>query len=228
MTLSKIAERWWRVRDTVVAACMRCGRDPQSITIVAVAKKHPAAAIEEAAAAGVTDIGENYAQELADKAAQVKAPVRWHFIGGLQRNKARFVVGQVDLIHTVDRVPLGEEIEKRAAEAGVVQRVLVEVNVAGEQSKSGCAPANCHLVLGALAGLPHVRCEGLMTMPPPGDLELAQRTFAQLRALRDSLANGSRPLPILSMGMSADYEAAIAEGATHLRIGTAIFGERPA
>jgi pyridoxal phosphate enzyme (YggS family) len=222
-----ISDRWWKVRDTVVAACARSGRDPASITIVAVAKKHPAAAIEEAAAAGVSDIGENYAQELADKVAQVKAPVRWHFIGGLQRNKARLVVGRVDLIHTVDRVPLAEEIDRRAAAAGIVQRVLIEVNVAGEQSKSGCAPANAHLVLGALGGLAHVRCEGLMTMPPPGDLALAQRTFAQLRALRDDLANGDRPLPILSMGMSADYEAAIAEGATHLRIGTAIFGERP-
>jgi pyridoxal phosphate enzyme (YggS family) len=225
--VTTISDRWWKVRDTVVAACARTGRDPQSITIVAVAKKHPASAVEEAAAAGVTDVGENYAQELADKAAQVHAPVRWHFIGALQRNKARLVVGQVALIHTVDSVRLAEEIDKRAAAAGIVQPVLVEVNVAGEQSKSGVAPANAHLVLGALAGLAHVRCDGLMTMPPPGDLVLAQRTFGALRLLRDDLANSDRPLPILSMGMSADFEAAIAEGATLLRIGTAIFGERP-
>lgn len=221
-----VTDRWWKVRDTVVAACARAGRDPAQITIVAVAKKHPASAVEEAIAAGVTDVGESYAQELEAKVAAVQSAVRWHFIGALQRNKVGKVVGKVALIHTVDSVKLAEEIDKRAAAAGLVQPVLVEVNVAGEQSKSGVAPANAALVIGALRGLAHVRCDGLMTMPPPGDLALAQRTFAALRALRDALANPDRPLPILSMGMSGDYEAAIAEGATHLRIGTAIFGPR--
>ena len=224
--MTTIADRWWKVRDTVVAACARCGRDPAQITIVAVAKKHPAASVEEAAAAGVTDVGENYAQELEAKLAAVKAAVRWHFIGALQRNKANKVVGKVALIHTVDSVRLAEEIDKRAAASGIVQPVLVEVNVAGEASKSGVATANAAMLVGALAGLAHVRCDGLMTMPPPGDLALAQRTFASLRELRDQLAHPERPLSILSMGMSSDYEAAIAEGATHLRIGTAIFGPR--
>jgi pyridoxal phosphate enzyme (YggS family) len=224
--VTTIADRWWKVRDTVVAACARCGRDPAQITIVAVAKKHPAAAVDGAPAAGVTDVGENYAQELEAKVAAVRADVRWHFIGALQRNKVNKVVGRVALIHTVDSVRLAEEIDKRAAAAGLVQPVLIEVNVAGEASKGGVAPANAELLIGALAGLAHVRCDGLMTMPPPGDLALAQRTFASLRELRDRLAHADRPLPILSMGMSGDYEAAIAEGATHLRIGTAIFGPR--
>ncbi|HTJ45365.1 MAG TPA: YggS family pyridoxal phosphate-dependent enzyme [Kofleriaceae bacterium] len=224
--MTTVADRWWKVRDTVVAACARAGRDPSEITIVAVAKKHTAAAVEEAAAAGVTDVGENYAQELVDKAAQVKAHVWWHFIGSLQRNKCKLVVGEVALIHTVDSVRLAEEIDKRAAAVGVVQPVLIEVNIAGEDTKGGVAPANAHMLLGAMRGLANLRCDGLMTMPPPGDLELARRSFASLRELRDQLANADRPLPILSMGMSGDYEAAIAEGATHLRIGTAIFGER--
>jgi pyridoxal phosphate enzyme (YggS family) len=227
VTLSPIAERWWKVRDTVVAACARCGRDPAEITIVAVSKFHPAAAVEDAAAAGVTDVAENYAQELVEKAAQVTAPVRWHFIGTLQRNKAKMIVGKVALIHTVDTIRVAEEIDRRALAAGVVQPVLVEVNVAGEQTKSGVSPPNAPMLVAALGGLAHVRCDGLMTMPPPGDLVAAARSFEALRALRDELATRDRPLPILSMGMSADYEAAIAAGATHLRIGTAIFGARP-
>jgi pyridoxal phosphate enzyme (YggS family) len=222
-----IADRWRAVRDKVEAACARAGRDPASVTIVAVAKKHPASAIEAAIEAGVTDVGENYAQELADKVAAFAAgSVRWHFIGSLQRNKVKLVVGRVALIHTVDSARLAEELDKRAAAAGVVQPVLVEVNIAGEDTKGGVAPVNAPMLVAALAGLAHVRCDGLMTMPPPSDADGARRAFAALRGLRDELATALRPLPLLSMGMSGDYEAAIAEGATHVRIGTAIFGSR--
>jgi PLP dependent protein len=223
-----VGDRWRAVRDTVAAACARAGRDPGGVTIVAVSKRHPASAIEQAIAAGVTDVGENYAQELVDKAAQVRSPVRWHFIGRLQRNKVRLVLGRAVLIHAVDSVRLAEEIERRAADAGLVQPVLVEVNVAGEDTKGGVAPANAAMLVSGLAGLTHVRCDGLMTMPPPApDPEASRPYFAALRALRDELATPERPLPVLSMGMSADYAAAVVEGATHLRVGTAIFGERP-
>ena len=229
MSGATIGDRWRSVRDAVVAACARAGRDPRGITIVAVSKKHPASAIEEAYAAGVTDVGENYAQELVDKAGQVRSPVRWHFIGRLQRNKVRLVLGSV-LIHAVDSPRLAEEIERRAAEAGMVQAVLVEVNVAGEDTKGGVAAAHAGMLVSALAGMPHVRCDGLMTMPPPppaGAPEASRPYFAALRELRDELATHERPLPVLSMGMSADFEAAVIEGATHLRVGTAIFGPRP-
>jgi len=193
-----------------------------------VSKKHPASAVEAAIAAGVTDVGENYAQELVDKAAQVRSPVRWHFIGRLQRNKVRLVLGRAVLIHAVDSIRLAEEIERRAAAEGMVQPVLIEVNVAGEDTKGGVAPANAAMLVATLAGMSHVRCDGLMTMPPPADDPEASRPhFAALRALRDQLATPERPLPILSMGMSGDYAQAVLEGATHLRVGTAIFGERP-
>jgi len=223
-----IAERWKKVRDNVLTACARLGRDPGNLTIVAVAKKHPPAAVEAAIAAGATDIGENYAQELVDKTAAVTAPARWHFIGSLQRNKAKLVVGKVALIHAVDTAKLAEELELRAAAAGIVQPVLVSVNVAGEETKHGVSPVHVDMLVSAIAGCAHLRCDGLMTMPPPDDLDGARRAFASLRKLRDRLATAERPLPVLSMGMSGDYDVAIAEGATHLRIGTAIFGERAA
>jgi PLP dependent protein len=223
--VTDIAERWRAVRARVDAACARAGRDPSSVTVVAVAKRHPPEAIAAAAAAGAADIGENYAQELVAKQAAVTAPVRWHYIGRLQRNKARMVAGQVALIHAVDSAELAVEIDRRAA---AVQPVLIAINVAGEDTKGGVAPDQAPALLAAMAGLARVRCDGLMTMPPPvDDPEQARPHFAALRALRDRLATAERPLPLLSMGMSDDFEVAIAEGATHVRIGTAIFGERP-
>jgi len=224
-----LAERWHDVQGRVAAACARAGRDPGEVTVVAVSKLHPAAAIDEAAAAGITDVGENYAQELAAKQAVVRAPVRWHFIGRLQRNKAKLVAGKVALIHAVDSVDLATELDRRAGVAGVLQPVLVAVNIAGEDTKGGVTPDAAAALVAAMATLPHLRCEGLMTMPPPSDdPEEVRPCFRALRALRDRLATADRPLPVLSMGMSGDFEVAIAEGATHVRIGTAIFGERAA
>lgn len=226
--MTSIAERWRAVRAQVDAACVAAGRAPASVTVVAVSKLHPAAVIDEVAAAGATDIGENYAQELVAKQAVVRAAVRWHFIGRLQRNKARMVAGKVALIHAVDSLDLAHELGKRALAAGAVQPILVAVNVGGEVQKTGVAPAAAPDFVAAVRAIAGVRLDGLMTMPPPADdPETVRPAFRALRALRDRLATPASPLPELSMGMSADFEVAIAEGATLVRIGTAIFGERP-
>jgi pyridoxal phosphate enzyme (YggS family) len=224
-----IAERWRAIAARVAAACERAGRSATEVTVVAVSKTHPADAIREALAAGATDFGENYAQELAGKAAELAAgpAPRWHFIGRLQRNKARLVAGKVALIHAVDGVELATEIARRA---GGTQPILLAVNVGGEASKGGVAADAAADVARAIAGVAGASLDGLMTMPPPADDPEASRPhFVGLRALRDRLADQlGRALPVLSMGMSHDFEVAIACGATHVRIGTAIFGSRPA
>jgi pyridoxal phosphate enzyme (YggS family) len=223
--VSEIAARWRAVRDEVDRIARAAGRDPAEVTVVAVAKLQPAEAIVAAAAAGVTDVAENYAQELVAKQAQVGVPLRWHFIGKLQRNKARMVVGRVALIHAVDSLELAAEIGKRARAAGTVQPVLIAVNTGGEAQKSGIAPEGAAAFLDAVAALEGVRVDGLMTMPPlPENPEDSRPHFRALRELRDRLA---RPLPHLSMGTTGDYAVAIEEGATLVRVGTAIFGERP-
>jgi PLP dependent protein len=225
-----IAENWRAVRARVAAACERAGRPAGDVTIVAVSKTHPAAAIREAHAAGAADFGENYAQELAAKAAElaIQPPPRWHFIGRLQRNKARLVAGRVALIHAVDGVELAAELARRTA--GTAQPILLAVNVAGEATKGGVTLEAAPALAAALAAVPGVSLDGLMTMPPPDDDPEASRShFDALRTLRDRLQDQlGRALPVLSMGMSHDFEVAIACGATHVRIGTAIFGSRDA
>ena len=223
--MTDIAARWRAVRARVDEACARANRDPASVTIVAVSKTHPAEAVRAAAAAGATDFGENYAQELAAKRAD-SGDVRWHYIGRLQRNKAKLVAGQVALVHAVDSVELAQELAKRAA--GVMQPILVSVNVAGEETKGGISPDTVVQLASELAAIAGVRLDGLMTMPPPADDPEASRpAFEALRALRDRVEQTlGRALPVLSMGMSGDFEVAIACGATHVRIGTAIFGAR--
>ncbi|MBP6632489.1 MAG: YggS family pyridoxal phosphate-dependent enzyme [Kofleriaceae bacterium] len=226
-----LAARWHQVRARVDAACARAGRAAAEVTVVAVSKFHPAAAVRAALAAGVTDLGENYAQELVGKRAELGADgaaARWHFIGGLQRNKAKLVAGQVALIHAVASAELGAELGRRALALGQVQPVLIAVNLGGEASKTGVAPAELPALLAALRACQGVRVDGLMTMPPPADDPEASRPhFRALRLLREGCAQ-AETLPVLSMGMSDDFEVAIAEGATHVRIGTAIFGARPA
>jgi pyridoxal phosphate enzyme (YggS family) len=220
--VSELAARWRAVRAEVDELARAAGRDPADVTIVAVSKLQPAAAVIEAAAAGVTDVAENYAQELVAKQDEVTAPgLRWHFIGKLQRNKARMVVGRVALIHAVDSLELAVEIGKRAG--GAVQDVLVAVNTGGEASKSGVAPDAVAALVDAIRAVAGVAVRGLMTMPPwPDDPEQSRPHFRELRELRDRLG-----LHHLSMGTSADYRIAIAEGATLVRVGTAIFGARP-
>lgn len=224
--MSTIAERWQAVRARVDAACERAGRAPSEVTIIAVSKTHPAAAVREAAAAGATDVGENYVQELVAKRTELgDLAVRWHYIGRLQRNKAKFIAGQVALIHAVDTVELAAEIGKRAT---ALQPVLLAVNAAGEESKGGTTVAEAAALARSIGSTPNVRLDGLMTMPPPSDDPEASRPYFQtMRALRDRLADDlGIPLPVLSMGMSGDFEVAVACGATHVRIGTAIFGSR--
>jgi PLP dependent protein len=201
-------------------AALRAGI-PAGVTLVAVSKTHPADAVREAYAAGQRDFGENYAQEWREKAdALADLPdLRWHFIGGLQTNKVKVLAGRVAAIHTVDRIELAREISKRFAAKGAVARVYLEVNLGGEASKSGCAPAEAPGLAGAVRALPAVEVLGLMTIPPPDDDPRPH--FRALRALRDRLG-----LAGLSMGMSADWQAAIEEGSTCVRVGTAIFGQR--
>jgi PLP dependent protein len=229
-----IGDRWRAVQARVAAACERAGRSAAEVTIVAVSKTHPAAAVREAFAAGATDFGENYAQELATKASELagapgsepRRALRWHFIGRLQRNKARLVAGRVALVHAVDSVELAEELARRAG--GNVQPILLAVNLGGEATKGGITAAAAPALATALAAVAGTSLDGLMTMPPPSDDPEASRPhFDGLRALRDRLADQlGRPLPVLSMGMSHDFEVAIACGATHVRVGTAIFGSR--
>jgi len=199
-------------------------RIPARVTLVAVSKTQPAEAIREAYAAGQRDFGENYAQEWRDKAAALPdlRELVWHFIGALQTNKVKYLAGQVGWVHTVDRLALAQEISRRSTARGATTRVLLEVNVGGEASKSGCAPAEVPALAQAVAQLPGIALRGLMCIPPAeGD---PRPHFAALRGLRDGLG---LDLPELSMGMSGDYEAAIAEGSTMVRVGTAIFGPRP-
>ena len=201
-------------------AAIRAGI-PAGVTLVAVSKTQPAEAVREAYAAGQRDFGENYAQEWRAKADALAdlAELRWHFIGALQTNKVRLLAGRVAAIHTVDRVELAREISKRFAAKAAVARVYLEVNVGGEASKSGCAPADAPALADAVRGLPGVELVGLMTIPPPDDDPRPH--FRALRALRDTLG-----LAGLSMGMSADWRIALEEGSTCVRVGTAIFGDR--
>ncbi len=207
------------VGDKIAAAARAAGRDPASVTLVAVSKTVPAERVREAMRAGQDLFGENYAQELRDKAREVEG-ARWHFIGPLQRNKVKYVVGVAELIHSVDSPSLLDEIAAQAMKRGVVQRCLVQVNVGSEAQKSGCAIANVPALVRAFAARPSVRCEGLMCIPPDG---VPPRPFFDNLA-KLAAAEGLREL---SMGMSGDFEEAIAAGATLVRVGSAIFGERP-
>ena len=194
---------------------------PPGVTLVAVSKTHPPEAIREAYAAGLRDFGENYAQEWREKADALQdlADLRWHFIGGLQTNKVKVLAGRVATIHTLDRPELARELSRRFQAKGAIARVYLEVNVGGEASKSGCAPEDAPALAEAARALPAVELLGVMGIPPPD--EDPRPHFRRLRALRDALG-----LPGLSIGMSADWRVAIAEGSTCVRIGTAIFGAR--
>jgi PLP dependent protein len=209
------------VKRRIALAAERVGRDPGSIVLIAATKKKPAAMVEAAIAAGVTDIGENYVQEAAAKQALVTHPARWHMIGHLQRNKAKRAVEMFDLIHTVDGIELGRALGTQAAVRQQPVRVLMEVNLGGELTKSGVEPEKLVGLAAALREVPCLSVEGLMSMPPPGPPESSRPFFRRLRELRDELG-----LKELSMGMTTDFEVAVEEGATMVRVGTALFGER--
>lgn len=211
----------------IAEAAERAGRDPASVTLIAVTKTFPVDVIAAAIAAGATDVGENRAQELREKVAVIGQKCRWHFIGNLQTNKVRFVVGEAALIHSVDRFGLAEAISRRAAGLGIVQEVLIEVNVSGEASKHGVAPAGVMHLAELVAGLPNIALRGVMTMAPlSGDPEASRPYFADLRELSGLLVQEHPDAAELSMGMSRDFEVAVEEGATLVRVGEAIFGRR--
>ena len=213
------------VRERIATAARSAGREPTEVRLVAVSKLQPVTAIQAAADAGQVDFGESRGQELVAKLDAAPATVRWHFVGQLQRNKVSSVVGRVALIHSVDRISLAETIALQASRRDVRQHVLVQVNIAGESRKAGCAPSELEGLLERIGDLDGIEATGLMTIPALDDDPAP--VFAQLRAFRARLAPSFPRLAELSMGMSADLETAVAHGATIVRVGTAIFGARP-
>jgi PLP dependent protein len=212
-----------RVRERVARAAARAGRRADDVLLIGVSKTVEVERIRAAIAAGIAALGENRVQEAKGKIESVGHPVPWHLIGHLQTNKARDAVALFDVIHSVDRLDLAREIDKRAHGAGRVVEALVEVNVAGEAQKGGVAPDGLPALLDAIATLSGLRVRGLMAIPPAAEnSDDSRRWFAALRRLAER-----HGLKELSMGMSADFEAAIEEGATMVRVGTAIFGPRP-
>lgn len=223
--MSTIAENSATVLERIAAASRTAGRDPATVGLLAVSKTKPAAALREAAAAGLRDFGENYLQEALDKQGELAdLPLAWHFIGPIQSNKTRAIAGHFDWVHSVDRLKIAQRLaEQRPAERGPLN-ICLQVNVSGEASKSGCHPDDLPALAAAVSQLPNLRLRGLMAIPEPTDDPAEQRAaFARLRTLSEALNLG---LDTLSMGMSQDLEAAIAEGATWVRIGTALFGAR--
>ncbi|QEM66955.1 YggS family pyridoxal phosphate-dependent enzyme [Geobacter sp. FeAm09] len=225
-----IAQRLEQIRSRIAAAAARAGRDPRTVRLVAVSKVRPPEDLVAAYRAGQVVFGENYVQELTAKAAEITEPLEWHFIGHLQSNKVKYLAGLVTLIHSVDRLSLAEEISRQWGRLGRSCDILVQVNIAGEATKSGTTEAGALSLVRAIAQLPNVRVRGLMTMPPFfDDPEGARPYFAELKRLSELIAAAAIPeveMAELSMGMSGDFEAAIREGATLVRVGTAIFGER--
>ncbi len=224
----RVASALAEVRGRVEDAARAAGRDPADVTLVAVSKAQPLDRLQAAVDAGQRVFGENYVQEFLGKRGQFELPdIRWHYIGRLQTNKVRQIVGQVHRIHSVDRVKLAREIAKRSAGNGITSDILVQVNVGEEETKGGIAADNAEEELATILALDNVRVHGLMCIPPFLEPEEVRPYFVQLRELRDRLepALGIR-LPELSMGMSGDYDVAIEEGATVVRVGSAIFGAR--
>ena len=225
-----IAANYAQVCEQVAQAAQRCGRRPEDITIVCAAKTKGPEFVRAALAAGATDIGENYVQEAQQKQAAIAEPARWHLIGHLQRNKAKLAVSLFSLIQSLDSIALARALDRQAQKQQLTVRTLIEVNIGDETTKSGIPPSDIGSLLEAVASLSHVRVEGLMTIPPPGEtLESSRPYFQRLARLRQEYAGMNGPnvdLRELSMGMTDDYPIAIEEGATFVRIGRAIFGER--
>jgi len=223
--MSTIAENIAKVGERIRAAAQASGRDLDGIGLLAVSKTKPAAAVREACAAGLRDFGENYLQEALEKQAELsELPLIWHFIGPIQSNKTKPIAEHFAWVHSVDRLKIAQRLSEQRPSHLPPLNICLQVNVSAEDSKSGCAPAELAALALAVSQLPNLRLRGLMAIPEPTDDVAAQRAaFARLRELRDGLP---MPLDTLSMGMSHDLDAAIAEGATWVRIGTALFGAR--
>jgi pyridoxal phosphate enzyme (YggS family) len=225
-----IKERVETVRARIAAAALRVGRDPGDVLVVAVAKGFPVSTVEEAITAGISDIGENRVQEAKAKMAEITAPCRWHMVGHLQTNKARLAVRLFDWIHSLDSWKLALELDNAGSALGKQVRTLVEVNLAEEPTKTGVTELEFFPLLEKLGSPPHLSIQGLMAMPPfDPDPERIRPYFRRLTRLREEAASRFPELSLrhLSMGMSHDFEVAVEEGATMVRIGTAIFGPRP-
>ncbi len=216
------------VRERIAAACVAVGRPVDSVRLLAVSKTFPIDRVRDAAAIGLREFGENYVQEAIKKIAATRdLDLVWHFIGPIQSNKTRMIAEHFDWVHAVDREKIARRLSGQRPPDMPPIDACIEVNVSGESSKSGVDPADVAALAHVVAGLPGLRLRGLMAIPEAsGDMALLRRRFAQLRALQESLRQDGLALDTLSMGMSADFEIAIAEGATLVRVGTAIFGER--
>ncbi|BBU42278.1 MULTISPECIES: YggS family pyridoxal phosphate-dependent enzyme [Pseudomonas] len=223
--MSTLADNLSAISARIANAAQAAGRDPASVQLLAVSKTKPASAIREVHAAGVRDFGENYLQEaLTKQQALSDLPLIWHFIGPIQSNKTKAIAEHFDWVHSVDRLKIAQRLSEQRPAGLAPLNICLQVNVSGEDSKSGCAPADLPALAKAVAALPNLRLRGLMAIPEPTDDRAAQEAaFSSLRALQKGLDLG---LDTLSMGMSHDLEAAIAQGATWVRIGTALFGAR--
>ncbi|MDO4623287.1 MAG: YggS family pyridoxal phosphate-dependent enzyme [Eubacteriales bacterium] len=225
-----ITDNYREIRRKIDEACRRVGRDPEDVLLVAVSKTKPEEDIQTLYDSGVRDFGENYIQELKQKMEDLPGDIRWHMIGHLQRNKVKYIASRVSMIHAVDTLELAKTIEKEGTKNNRVIPVLIEVNVAGEDTKFGVAPEETESLIRQIAGLPHVHVEGLMTSAPyVTDAECNRSVFAQLKQLSVDIEQkniDNTCMHVLSMGMTNDYEIAVEEGSTMVRVGTAIFGER--
>ena len=230
--LAQLKENIDRVKSDIRSCCIAAGREPEEVTLIGVSKVFPVEYAEAAVMAGLKDLGENRVQELMPKIERFSSldiDVNWHLIGTLQKNKVKYVIGKTRLIHSVNTVELAEEISKRSSGNNVTTRILLQANVSGEESKHGFAPHELKPALDNIMDLPGLEVCGLMTMAPIETYEgEAREVFARTRNIFDDLAGYVRSdnWKILSMGMSQDYKSAILEGSTHVRVGTAIFGDR--
>jgi pyridoxal phosphate enzyme (YggS family) len=225
-----IGKRLKNIKDRINESAVRCGRDPKSVRLVAVSKTVPASRVKEAIDAGVDILGENYVQETRTKFNELAAyPISWHFIGHLQTNKAKYAVRLFDLIHSVDSLKLARELDKQAKKVNKIQDILIQINIGKEASKSGADAESVSNLVKDISFLGNISVKGLMIMPPfYNNPEKVRPYFSGLRNLRDQIRQTLKGVDLyeLSMGLSNDFEVAIEEGATFVRIGTAIFGER--
>jgi len=227
LNMSAIKENVLRVVERMEGAARRVGRDPREIKLVVVSKTVDVVRIKEAVEAGVSILGENYVQEAQKKIEEIGRPVAWHFIGHLQSNKAKYAVRLFDVVHSVDGLALAEELNRRAEQTGRVLKVMMEVNLSGETTKFGADEESVLNLAKMIRHLNHLSLEGLMTMPPYFDSpEESRPYYIGLRELKERMVREGVPMKELSMGMSNDFEIAIEEGATFVRVGTAIFGTR--
>ena len=218
------------VEENIVQACERAGRDPKEVTLIAVSKTKPNEMIEEAIDYGMKDFGENKVQEMVEKMDTISEKINWHLIGHLQRNKVKYIVDRVCLIHSVDSLRLAEQINEEAKKKDVVCNILIEVNIANEESKFGVSREELKSLLGEIKKLTNVQVKGLMTIAPfVEDPEDNRKYFREMHKLFIDMSHeiaDNIKMEILSMGMTGDYQVAIEEGATMVRVGTGIFGER--